>query len=137
MRIYTFDSTNPYWEKNFDYDMLFLHAQQNYFNDKLQADGFVLFTDVLTHLGFPVDDSIDEDLKWVLTERDCYVDFGIEGDFNTCVFELLFDIPEDKTCEKCEYRDLHGLTTPCTDCQKGEEWQPRVDMYLRAYGGLT
>lgn len=44
---------------------------------------------------------------------------------------------KDKTCENCEYRDLHGLTKPCTDCQKGEEWQPRVDMHLRAYGGLT
>ncbi len=42
---------------------------------------------------------------------------------------------EDKTCENCEYRDLHGQTKPCSDCQKGEEWQPRVDMYLRAYGG--
>lgn len=139
MKTYTFDSTNPYWDKNFDYDMLFLHAQQNYFNDKLQVDGFVLFTDVLTHLGFPVDDSIDEDLKWVLdsSSDDNYVDFGIEGDFNTCIFELHFNIPEDKTCENCEYRDLHGLTKPCTDCQKGEEWQPRVDMHLRAYGGLT
>ena len=44
---------------------------------------------------------------------------------------------EDKSCENCEYRDLHGLTKPCTDCQKYEEWQPRVDMHLRAYGGLT
>lgn len=44
---------------------------------------------------------------------------------------------EDKTCKNCEYRDLHGLTKPCIDCKKGEEWQPRVDMHLRAYGGLT
>lgn len=44
---------------------------------------------------------------------------------------------EDKTCENCEYRDLHGLTKPCTDCKEHKEWQPRVDMHLRAYGGLT
>lgn len=44
---------------------------------------------------------------------------------------------EDKTCKNCEYRDLHGQTKHCTDCQKHEEWQPRVDMHLRAYGGLT
>ena len=43
----------------------------------------------------------------------------------------------ERTCENCEYRDLHGLTKPCTDCKKGEEWQPRIDMHLRAYGGLT
>ena len=42
---------------------------------------------------------------------------------------------EDKTCEYCEYRDLYGLIKPCTDCQEHEEWQPRVDMHLRAYGG--
>ena len=41
----------------------------------------------------------------------------------------------ERICENCEYRDLHGQTKPCFDCQKGEEWQPRVDMHLRAYGG--
>lgn len=97
MKTYTFDNTNPYWDKNFDFVMLFLRAKQNWFNDKLQVDGFVLFTDVLTQLGFPIDDSVDEDLKWVLdsSSNDNYIDFGIEGDFNTGICKLYFNIPED------------------------------------------
>lgn len=94
MKTYTFDSTNPYWDKNFDFDMLFLHAKQNYFNDKLQADGFVLFSDVLTQLGFPVDDSISDDWKWDLNNNDDdrYVDFGIKRVPNEGTFDLNFNI---------------------------------------------
>ena len=43
----------------------------------------------------------------------------------------------ERICENCEYRDLHGLTKPCTDCHMYNEWLPRIDMHLRAYGGLT
>ena len=64
---------------------------------------------------------------------------GISNHHNKIVGEgcYVYEEQEDKSCENCEYRDLHGLTKPCTDCQKHEEWQPRVDMHLRAYGGLT
>jgi hypothetical protein len=47
-----FDFRNPYWEHHPDYCLMFLTAKQNYFNDKLRADGFVFLNDVLKELGF-------------------------------------------------------------------------------------
>lgn len=47
-----FDFKNPYWDGHPDYNLLFLSAKQNYFNDKLRADGFVFLNDVLKELGF-------------------------------------------------------------------------------------
>lgn len=44
---------------------------------------------------------------------------------------------EPKQCENCEYRDIHGGNAPCCNCILNKEWQPRVDMHVRAYGGLT
>lgn len=48
-----FDWTNPYWEKGTCYSMIFLNAQQSYFNDLLRINGHVFLNDVLKALGFP------------------------------------------------------------------------------------
>ncbi len=40
-----------------------------------------------------------------------------------------------KECENCEYRDSPDHCKPCLECKEHEEWQPRIDMHLRAYGG--
>ena len=91
---YEFNNTNPYWSNENGYNELFLHAMQNYFNDKLYADGCVTSNDVLTRLGFPVDDSIVENWRWKLDE-DGFVDFGIEHDLETNFFNLHFNIKEN------------------------------------------
>lgn len=99
MKTYVFDNTNPYYSNDKKaYNELFLRAKQNYFNDKLNAYGFVDFNDVLDQLGFPVDDSLN-DWRWDLEsdglhKRDNFVDFGIEEDMGTGFYNLHFNIED-------------------------------------------
>lgn len=46
-----FDSSSPYYERNDDYNMLFLRSQQNYANDLLRARGYLTLNEVLDGLG--------------------------------------------------------------------------------------
>ena len=48
-----FDWTNPYYSDDPNYNSFFLRAQQNYFNDKLHADGHLFMNDADKALGFP------------------------------------------------------------------------------------
>lgn len=48
-----FDETNPNWEKNPDYNLMFLRAQENYANQRLRADGYLFLNDVYESLGIP------------------------------------------------------------------------------------
>ena len=72
-----FDAGNPNWEKDADYNFMFLRAEQNWANDKLRADGHLFWNDVLVRLGF---DKCPEGqiVGWVYDGTgDNYVDFGI------------------------------------------------------------
>ena len=72
-----FDEGSPYWEKNAELNRAFLQSQQSYFNQRLQARGYVFLSEVYDALG------IERDKKsivvgWVLGEDgDNYVDFGL------------------------------------------------------------
>lgn len=75
----SFDSRNPYWDKDQAYNWMFLRFKQNFFNDKLRADGYVFLNDVLTELGFPKTRA-GQEVGWVYDPNnpniDNYVDFG-------------------------------------------------------------
>lgn len=68
------------WSKDPEYNLMFLKAQQQYANDKLQADGYLFLNDVYDMLGIPRSKA-GQIVGWVYdTENpsgDNYVDFGI------------------------------------------------------------
>ncbi len=75
-----FDETNPNWEKNPDYNLMFLRAQENYANQRLCADGYLFLNDVYESLGIPKC-SIGQVVGWIYDPEDqnadCHVSFGI------------------------------------------------------------
>lgn len=75
-----FDESNPYWEKDSEYNLMFLRAKQNYFNDKLKVDGHVFLNDVYKELGIPTTKA-GQVVGWVYDKDnplgDNYIDFGI------------------------------------------------------------
>ena len=75
-----FEADNPYWEKDGNYNRMFLLAQQQYANDKLRADGFLFLNDVLDMLGIPKTKA-GQIVGWVYNAKnpngDNYIDFGI------------------------------------------------------------
>jgi hypothetical protein len=80
-----FDWTNPYWQDDLDYVMMFLRAQQSYLNDKLRVDGHLFLNDVLKTLGFPTT-RVGQEVGWIYDssrdDSDGFVDFGI---YEACV----------------------------------------------------
>ncbi len=75
-----FEESNPYWEKDGNYNRMFLLAQQQYANDKLRANGYLYLNDVLDDLGIPRTKA-GQIVGWVYNPNnpngDNYVDFGI------------------------------------------------------------
>lgn len=75
-----FEESNPYWEKDGNYNRMFLLAQQQYANDKLRANGYLYLNDVLDTLGIPRTKA-GQIVGWVYDSEnpngDNYVDFGI------------------------------------------------------------
>jgi hypothetical protein len=75
-----FEESNPYWEKDGDYNRMFLLAQQQYANDKLRVNGYLYLNDVLDTLGIPRTKA-GQIVGWVYNSEnplgDNYVDFGI------------------------------------------------------------
>lgn len=75
-----FDETNPNWEKNPDYNLMFLRAQENYANQRLRADGYLFLNDVYESLGIPKC-SIGQVVGWIYDPEDqnadCHVSFSI------------------------------------------------------------
>ncbi len=75
-----FDEASSWWEKNSEYNLLFLRGQQNLANDKLKAQGYLFLNDVYDMLDIPRSKA-GQVVGWVYdpdnTEIDNYVDFGI------------------------------------------------------------
>ena len=79
-----FDECNSNWSRNPSSNLLFLRSQQNFANEKLRADGFLLLNDVYQSLGMPRTSAgavvgwvWDPDKELDDKARDNYVDFGI------------------------------------------------------------
>lgn len=75
-----FDEGSSYWEKDSEYNLMFLRAQQNYANDKLKANGYLFLNDVYEMLDIPRTKA-GQMVGWVYDLEnpigDNYVDFGI------------------------------------------------------------
>lgn len=77
-----FDAASPYWDKDPEYNLMFLKAEQNYANDMLRAHGHLFLNDVYKRLGIPTTKA-GQVVGWIYdknnpdAEDDCYVDFGI------------------------------------------------------------
>ena len=76
-----FDEASTQWQKNAEYNLLFVRAQQQYANDLLRAKGHIFLNEVLEMLGM---DLVKEGqvIGWIYDESDDpisanYVDFGI------------------------------------------------------------
>ena len=81
---FIFDESNPYWEKDGDYNRMFLSAQQQYANDLLKSKGYLFLNDVLESVGIegtPEQIKMGQIVGWIYDENnprgDNYVDFGI------------------------------------------------------------
>ena len=77
-----FDETNPFWEKNWEYNRSMLHIYESQFNQNLQADGYLFLNTVYKALGFPPTKE-GQIVGWLYRPNDRnyhgdnYVDFGI------------------------------------------------------------
>lgn len=75
-----FDEACPAWEKNSEYNLMFLRAQQQYANDLLQARGHLFLNEVYDMLGIPRTKA-GQVVGWVYNDKnpvgDNFVDFGI------------------------------------------------------------
>lgn len=76
-----FERDNPNWDKNPEYNLMFLRAQQQYANDLLRAKGYLFLNDVYDMLDIPRTKA-GQLVGWIYDPKnnkvgDNYVDFGI------------------------------------------------------------
>lgn len=77
-----FDSSSPAWEKNPEYNLMFLKAEQNFANDRLKARGYLFLNEVYERLGIPPTKA-GQIVGWIYDpdnpnhNGDNYVDFGL------------------------------------------------------------
>ena len=72
-----FDEYNVNWEKNPEFNRLFIQCQQNYVNHLLHARGHVFLNEVYDQLGMPRSQA-GQVVGWVLNQGgDNFIDFGI------------------------------------------------------------
>jgi hypothetical protein len=72
-----FDATSPSWEKNAEYNKIFLHAQQMWANDRLRSRGHLFLNEVYEALGLEWSQA-GQHVGWKLDgDGDGFVDFGI------------------------------------------------------------
>lgn len=71
-----FDEASPQWQKNPEYNRIFLQCQQTYANNMLHARGHVFLNEVYDMLGLERS-SAGAVVGWVLGHGDDFVDFGI------------------------------------------------------------
>lgn len=68
------------WQKDSEYNLMFLRAEQNYANDRLKARGYLFLNEVYERLGIPTTKA-GQMVGWVYKPDDPkysnYVDFGI------------------------------------------------------------
>lgn len=71
-----FDSSNPNWDKNPQFSMMWLRGQQNILNDILHTRGHVFLNEVYDALGFEHTPQ-GAVLGWIDGEGDDCIDFGL------------------------------------------------------------
>ena len=95
-----FDSSNPNWDKDREFNLTYLKAQQNYFNDLLKHRGYVFLRDVQECLGLKVT-RLSLFVGWFYDLEnafgDNYIDFGIQVDKDGESIWLDFNVDGDIT----------------------------------------
>lgn len=75
-----FDESCEGWERNAEFNLMFLRQRQQYANDLLRARGYLFLNEVYRMLGLP-ETKAGQVVGWVYNEQnpvgDNYVDFGI------------------------------------------------------------
>lgn len=75
-----FDEASRHWEKRAEYNMMFLHAAQDYMNQRLRAYGHLFLNEVYDYLDIPRTEAGNH-VGWIYDENnqigDSYVDFNI------------------------------------------------------------
>lgn len=75
-----YDESCNAWEKDSEYNLMFLRAQQQYANDKLRTKGHLFLNEVYDELGIPRTKA-GQVVGWIYDEKnpsgDNFVDFGI------------------------------------------------------------
>lgn len=107
-----FDSSNPNWDKNPQFSMMWLRGQQNILNDILHTRRHLFLNEVYDALGFKHTPQ-GAVLGWIDGEGDSWVDFGlydpnkesvrrfVNGEDNVILLEFNYDgviwnrIPEE------------------------------------------
>lgn len=75
-----FDAACPNWVNDPNLNRSFLSCQQSYFNDKLQAVGYVFLSDIYKTLGYRITPE-SRVVGWTLDGNgDGYIDFGFDQD---------------------------------------------------------
>lgn len=77
---WVFDENCELWERDHDYNMMNLRAEQQYATDKLRSRGYLYLNEVLERLGIPTS-KMGQIVGWVYKpdnpDFDDFVDFGI------------------------------------------------------------
>src|SRR5580765_1015487 len=77
-----FDPYSPSWNKEPEYNMIFLKCQQNYANDMLHARGHIFLNEVYAMLGLP-HSKAGAVVGWILSPKsDNFVNFGVFDEKN-------------------------------------------------------
>jgi hypothetical protein len=73
-----FDEDNPNWQKDPEYNLLFLKCQQEWAQNRLHSRGYLFLNEVYKDLGIPVTKA-GQFVGWVIGKEhsDNFVDFGI------------------------------------------------------------
>lgn len=96
------DARNPLWDSHPDTVMYLLNAKQRWFNDRLNAFGYVFLNDVLDELGFEKT-RVGQEVGWLKNgDGDCYIDFDVVP---VRVFHS--DVGDE---------DIKKLDEPCRNC---------------------
>lgn len=75
-----FDESCTQWSKNPEYNLMFLKAQQDYFNNILRARGHVFLNEVYDAIGIQRTQA-GSIVGWIIGNGDNHIDFGIfDGD---------------------------------------------------------
>lgn len=80
-----FDESSAYWEKDSEYNLMFLNRMQDWANNRLRANGRLFLNEVYEALGIPTTKA-GQVVGWVYDPKcpigDNYVDFGIYDIYN-------------------------------------------------------
>ena len=91
-RAFAYNSHNPNWVPNKEYNLFFLHGHQNFYNDLLRARGHVLLNDVLDGMGFPrtLEGAI---VGWALSfHAHTHIEFTIISEDLSETLDIMFNV---------------------------------------------